>query len=140
MIRGDPRLIEQVIVNLVENARDAMPMGGILRIIVGRASPGRKRGAPGNGDADRVPRDDPRVRHGTGMSEEARQHVFEPFYSTKGVEREGLGLATAWGIVQQHGGNVLIDSPPDGGTCVTVCLPGGRGEGREAARPCDHHA
>jgi signal transduction histidine kinase len=61
---------------------------------------------------------------GMGMSEEAREHLFEPFYSTKGVENAGLGLATAWGIVRQHQGTVLVDNPPDGGTWVTVYLPG----------------
>ena len=108
--------IEQIVVNLVVNARDAMPDGGALQIDV-RPSP-----APG-GDSPR-----PGVRlairdTGTGIAPEHRALVFEPFFSTKGPAGTGLGLASTRGIVDQLGGQVALWSEVGRGSVFTVTLP-----------------
>ena len=118
----DKTHFEQVIFNIVINARDAMPGGGqllietedILRQVLGPS------GSVGIGQYVAI-----RIRDtGVGMDEETRQHAFEPFYTTKEVGRgTGLGLATVYGIVQQCHGEITIDSTPRKGTQVTIILP-----------------
>ena len=107
----DPGQIEQMLVNLAVNARDAMPSGGNLVIDTGCLG-------------DRV-----RLRvcdSGRGMTPEVAEHAFEPFFTTKASgEGIGLGLATVYGIVTQAGGEVGIVSEPGLGTTVTVLLPAG---------------
>ena len=122
-VKFDPGHIEQVIINLAVNARDAMPKGGTLRIatenvLVDRAFADRHAGlSPGRHVALSV-RDD-----GCGMTPEILAHVFEPFFTTKPVGKgTGLGLATVYGIVGQSGGNIVIDTAPGRGTTVTVYL------------------
>ena len=112
-VYADPGQLEQVIVNLVVNARDAMPTGGTLSI------------ACENGrDAERatvvlIVRDT-----GMGMSAETRSRVFEPFFTTKDPGKgTGLGLATVYGIVTQSGGRIEIDSAVGVGTTFTITLP-----------------
>ena len=108
-VLADHARIEQVLVNLAVNARDAMPQGGVLRVDV--------RGA-GDGVAVTV-RDE-----GTGMTPDVAARAFEPFFTTK--ERDhgtGLGLATAHGIVTDSGGEITIDSEPGRGTAVRFTLP-----------------
>jgi signal transduction histidine kinase len=114
--------LEQVLLNLVINARDAMPAGGDLRITC-------------RGDEVTAVPDAPELRAGrhivirvadtgVGMDEETRAHVFEPFFTTKPVGRgTGLGLATVYGIVTQHGGAVTVTSAPGAGSCFSVWLP-----------------
>ncbi|GAA4962194.1 hybrid sensor histidine kinase/response regulator [Actinoplanes utahensis] len=111
----DPGQIEQLLVNLALNARDAMPGGGTLTIDTG-LSGGRVR---------------LRVRDsGTGMPAEVAERAFEPFYTTKGsAEGSGLGLATVYGIVTQAGGEVLLTSEVGVGTTVTALLPAGAAPG-----------
>ncbi len=112
-VEADPTQIEQVLMNLVVNARDAMPGGG--KLVVDLA----------NEDGE----EDPRVRltvrdRGHGMSAEVLERAFEPFYSTKPKgQGTGLGLATVYGIVTQAGGSVDIDSRPGVGTTVSVLFP-----------------
>ena len=112
--RVDRGLIEQVVVNLAVNARDAMPDGGRLTL---RAAPADA------GDADRfvaLTVSDT----GCGMSEEVRRHLFEPFFTTKAAGKgTGLGLATCYGIVQQSGGRIEVESAVGEGTTVRVFLP-----------------
>ncbi|HWA17147.1 MAG TPA: ATP-binding protein, partial [Gemmatimonadales bacterium] len=117
-VRADPVQMEQVLLNLAVNARDAMPDGGRLTIETSNVQ------SP-EGAMVRV-----RVQDtGTGMSEEVRAHLFEPFYTTKEVGKgTGLGLATAYGIVRQSGGNITVVSAPGQGSTFTIDLPMVRGE------------
>ncbi|MCP4639476.1 MAG: PAS domain S-box protein [bacterium] len=123
-VRGDMSQIEQVIVNLVVNAQDAMSRGGRLSIRTFSVAaeeaplPPGKRGAGVSFVALSV------TDTGEGMSEEAQEHAFEPFFTTKGQDGgTGLGLATVHGIVEQHEGAVAVASEEGAGTAVTVYLP-----------------
>ena len=115
-VHVDRAQLEQVLVNLAVNARDAMPDGGTLAIGVSGLPEGE-----GDAGAVRVTVSDT----GTGMPGEVRERAFEPFFTTK--ERgqgTGLGLATVHGIVTESGGTVEIDSAPGRGTLVSIDLPG----------------
>lgn len=116
-VRVDPGHIEQVLVNLAVNARDAMPEGGKLKVSTGRRSvTGGK--LPGDYTVLAVEDD------GTGMPEEVQARVFEPFFTTKAPGRgTGLGLSTCYGIVAQSGGHISVDSEPGRGTRFEVLLP-----------------
>jgi len=122
--RVDPVQLEQVLFNLVLNARDAMPEGGTLTIstrnhqVAVEESDSLLGLRPGE-HVEIAVRDT-----GMGMDEETRRHVFEPFYTTKEVgEGSGLGMATVYGVVRQSGGSVVIDSRPGEGTSIHVYLP-----------------
>jgi PAS domain S-box-containing protein len=123
-VLADRGQLEQVVLNLALNARDAMPGGGLLTISTDLVrADGLEPAGDGRPPAGGVVR--LRVSDtGCGMSEEARGRAFEPFFTTKERGRgTGLGLATVWGIVGRAGGTVSIDSLPGGGTTVTVQLP-----------------
>ncbi|NUQ19708.1 MAG: response regulator, partial [Gemmatimonadaceae bacterium] len=112
-VHADPGQLEQVIVNLVVNARDAMPNGGTLTIATENG-----RGASA-GWVRLLVRDT-----GTGMSEATRTRVFEPFFTTKEPGKgTGLGLATVYGIVTQSGGRIEVESEPGVGTLFMIELP-----------------
>lgn len=124
LIRADPTQLTQVVMNLVVNARDAMPEGGrlwieTLRLEVAETEANPMEGAwPGSYAAIRV-RDT-----GCGMSRDVLEHIFEPFFTTKGIEHgTGLGLATLFGIVRQHKGFVRVDSEEGKGSVFTVAFP-----------------
>jgi len=123
-VKVDPGQIEQVIVNLAINARDAMPQGGRLHIETANLAVGAG-GDPGHPDVPAGRYVVLTVRDsGCGMPPDVVAHAFEPFFTTKPVGKgTGLGLATVYGIVKQSGGQVAIDSAPGRGTTVTVYLP-----------------
>ncbi len=123
-IRADKRQLEQVLMNLVVNARDAMPSGGEIRI----ETEARTLDEPLRRDRARVPPGDyvlvRVIDQGVGIDPDKIQKVFEPFYTTKRTgEGTGLGLSTAYGIVKQTGGFIFVDSEPGQGTCFTLYLP-----------------
>jgi PAS domain S-box-containing protein len=122
-VRADTGQLEQVIVNLAVNARDAMPEGGRLSIDLSNADPGDA--APGRPGALEAPMVRMRVSDtGTGMDASTLAHAFEPFFTTKGLARgTGMGLATVFGIVQQSGGVVWATSQLGRGSLFTIDLP-----------------
>jgi CheY-like chemotaxis protein len=125
-IKADPSQLTQIILNLAVNARDAMPNGGELAIKTGVCElDATKKSLFSCGEcvvgkfvvitiAD----------NGTGMTEEVKAHLFEPFFSTKtDHERSGLGLATCYGIVHQSGGHLRVESEEGKGTTIQIYLP-----------------
>jgi two-component system cell cycle sensor histidine kinase/response regulator CckA len=134
-VRVDPSQFEQVIVNLVVNARDVMPDGGTLRIAVDRADVTL---AETLAEPDLATGPYVRLRvtdSGAGIDPEVLEHIFEPFYTTKGPGRgTGLGLATVYGIVRQHRGRVRAVNR-DPGAEFEILLPEVRPEGAAAPPP-----
>ncbi len=120
LVKADPYQIEQVIVNLAVNARDAMPHGGRLSISA-EVSTGRGSGPgtrPGTWVVLTV------TDSGTGMSDKVKEHLFEPFFTTKeNGKGTGLGLSTVYGIVTQTGGHIEVKSAPNMGSSFAVSLP-----------------
>jgi len=121
-VRIDPGQMEQVIMNLVVNARQAMPSGGRLtirtaKIAVTPEGPVPHANLPAGSYALLSVTDT-----GSGMDAETLARAFEPFFSTKG-EGTGLGLSTVYGVVQQSGGFIFIDSAPGQGACFSIYLP-----------------
>lgn len=123
-IQADPALIGQILMNLSINARDAMPDGGTLSISTADVFLD-----------EQYYRNHPELRPGyyallsvsdtgCGMNKETMQHLFEPFYTTKGMGKgTGLGLAMAYGIVREHGGHIICYSEPGMGTTFKIYLP-----------------
>ncbi len=123
-IRADKRQLEQVLMNLVVNARDAMPEGGVIRIetealtLTEELRRDRAVVPPGRYAVIRV-RDD-----GIGIPPERLQKIFEPFFTTKRMgEGTGLGLSTVYGIVKQSGGFIFVDSEPGQGSVFHLYFP-----------------
>ena len=132
-VRVDERQLEQVIMNLVVNARDAMPRGGEVRITTRNERLDqdlhRDRAVILKGDYVVVEVAD----SGTGIPEGKLNKIFEPFFTTKQVgEGTGLGLSTAYGIIKQTGGFIFADSPAGAGGDLHH-LPAGLRQGRAAA-------
>ena len=134
-VRVDPAQLEQVVLNLAVNARDAMPAGGRLLVATATRGPGEDglpRGLAGPGRWVVLSVRD----EGAGISADVLPRIFEPFFTTKGPEQgTGLGLATCHGIVTQAGGEILVESQPGVGTCFHVCLPEAFGEADRAEAP-----
>ncbi len=115
LVDADRTQLEQVITNLVVNARDAMPAGGHLVIDASLSN-------HASGEAVLAVSDD-----GTGMDAETATRIFEPFFSTKGSAGSGFGLATVHGIVNQSGGRIVVDSRPGEGSTFSIFLPSSKG-------------
>jgi two-component system cell cycle sensor histidine kinase/response regulator CckA len=121
-VEVDREGLEQVLLHLAVNARDAMPSGGRLRIEAKQVFPGQESG-PVNGRGGHLPKVLIQVTDtGSGMSRETQSHMFEPFFSTKEMN-VGLGLTAVYGIVKQSAGQVDVVSQPGEGTVVRVVLP-----------------
>ena len=131
-VKADPAQLEQVLINLVVNARDAMPLGGELRIVTENfcVTEDFARGHVGlqPGPSVKLTVSDT----GSGMNTEIQSHIFEPFFTTKPQGKgTGLGLSMVYGIVKQSGGNIYVASEPERGTTFTIFLP----VTRDAAAP-----
>jgi len=138
-VRADPGAIEQILMNLATNARDAMPSGGTFAITTERATLDReavlRTGCPHPGDYTIV-----RVRDtGVGMDADTVRRIFEPFFTTKAVgSGTGLGMAMVYGLVTQHAGRVNVESEVGKGTTITLYFPAvaapAQAESRERAQ------
>jgi hypothetical protein len=121
VVRADPSQIDQVLVNLILNAREAMPEGGMVTLetaameVSGQDPEARRPGSYAMVAVTDI---------GEGIGEESRSHLFEPFYSTR-EQREGvgLGLSVVYGVIEQHGGFVRVTSEPGKGARFEVYLP-----------------
>ncbi len=123
-IVGDLGQLQQILVNLASNAKDAMPTGGSLNIRTAWVDR-----VPPDSD-DETPTSPEGFVHllvadtGVGMDARTKKHLFEPFFSTKGIGRAtGLGLSTVYGIVRQHKGTVIVDSAPGEGARFSIYWP-----------------
>jgi signal transduction histidine kinase/ActR/RegA family two-component response regulator len=116
-IMGDESELREVLVNIIFNAVDAMPEGGLIAL-----------SAEESGGSVSVSISDT----GTGMSEEVRSRIFDPFYTTKGKAGLGLGLAVSYGIVSRHDGNIDVESEVGRGTAFRITLP--KAEAESVAR------
>jgi len=123
-VNADRSQIEQVLVNLVVNARDAMPGGGRLRITTRNRDFGRERVEKPAVLGEHEYVELAVIDNGSGMSDSVRARIFEPFFTTKAPgQGTGLGLATCYGIVQQCGGHIEVESRLGRGTTFRVLLP-----------------
>lgn len=114
-VLGDASEIREVLTNLIVNAVDAMPKGGILRLAT--------RNLPESSRVELTVADT-----GMGMTEAVRAQIFDPFFTTKGPGGSGLGLSVSYGILQRHSGTISVKTAPGAGTTFTVTLPAVEGK------------
>ncbi len=120
LLLSDPSELREALINLVFNAVDALPQGGIITLATRSVN---RPPAEGNGDSE--PQIQVEVRdNGIGMDEKTRQRCLEPFFSTKAQRGgTGLGLAMVYGMAQRHDGSIEVESAPGFGTCIRLTLP-----------------
>ncbi len=124
-VLADPNQINQVLMNLAVNARDAMPRGGNLIVETRDFTAGDNRPELAGGSYVELAVGDT----GSGMDEYTRSHLFEPFFTTKDKAKgTGLGLSTVYGIVKQAGGHIWVHSEAGAGTTFHICLPRAAGQ------------
>ena len=132
-VRADPGQIDQVIMNLAVNARDAMPQGGKMTIETANVTLdenfARTHAPLPPGDYVMLSISDT----GVGMNEDVQSRIFEPFFTTKGAKGTGLGLSTVYGIVKQSGAYIFVDSQPQRGTAFRAYFP--RADARDEPVP-----
>jgi two-component system cell cycle sensor histidine kinase/response regulator CckA len=135
-VRADAGQIEQIMMNLVLNARDAMPQGGRVTIETENLELTRRE-ARGHQDLKAGRHVVIRVSDtGQGMDADTQRHLFEPFFTTKGLGRgTGLGLSTVYGIVKQNGGDIAVASQAGRGSTFTIYLPAVDGDAEEPRAP-----
>jgi two-component system, cell cycle sensor histidine kinase and response regulator CckA len=124
-VKVDPSQMQMLLVNLAVNAQEAMPDGGTVSITTANVGPDDMRAQR---ETDVTPGDYIMLAFtdtGAGMTEETARHVFDPFFSTKelGVDTVGLGLSVCYGIVTQHGGQIRAHSGPEKGSTFRIYLP-----------------
>lgn len=118
-VKADPGQMEQVIMNLVVNARDAMPYGGVLKIETANEWSDKTNQKLSSKRVLLTVKD-----NGCGMDEKTRSRIFEPFFSTKETGKgTGLGMSMVYGTVEQSGGSIKVNSEPGRGTSVAISLP-----------------
>jgi signal transduction histidine kinase len=133
-IRGADNEIRDALTNLVFNAVDAMPDGGVIEVRTSTRSVTTKEGAPTREVCLEV------TDTGVGMDEETRRRCLEPFFTTKGERGTGLGLAMVYGMAQRHGCALEIDSKPGAGTSIRLVFPVGTTASAPAAADSAAHA
>ena len=132
IVEGDPGQLEQVLMNLCLNARDAMPGGGLLNIRIDVPAPEEAASAQAARRVVLTVADS-----GVGMTEDTRRRLFEPFFTTKGPGRgTGLGLSIVYAIVRQHGGEIRVSSAPGEGSTFEVVFPAAVGQA-QASKPAE---
>jgi|GEM_PF-5134996 len=138
-IEGDSGQFDQVFMNLLINARDAMPNGGRILIetsdILAEEYSPTPLNTPGQGRYVII-----RVKdNGTGIPEDIQTRIFDPFFTTKkNGKGTGLGLSTVYGIIKNHGGVISVETAEKGGTIFTICMPAKGGTSEMIAQPVDH--
>ena len=127
-IAGDQSQIEQVLLNILQNALQAMPDGGLVTIQTKNISHGNGPALPlvlRGGDLVSLTIADT----GMGINEKTQKRVFDPFFTTRGVgEGSGLGLASALGLVKNHGGTITVESEPQKGAAFQIYFPAANGK------------
>jgi PAS domain S-box-containing protein len=127
-VRADPGMLEQVVMNLAINARDAMPQGGRLEVTLETARVANPRAESGPGNVARLHVCLAVEDTGSGIAASDLSHIFEPFFTTKALgQGNGLGLATVFSILELHGGFIDVDSCPGKGTTFRVFFPATEG-------------
>ncbi len=118
-VKADPTLMEQVIINLVVNARDAMPGGGTITIVLSHEIVTGVYGSVPAGDYIRIDV----IDTGIGIDRDLLEKIFDPFFTTKGEKGTGLGLSTVYGIMRQNEGYITVRSEKGEGSTFTIFLP-----------------